>query len=98
MNRREVSHCSGLDRKIALDIFRLSTRLVRATPNGIDRADASFAAHFLSADVSNRKALLLTPLGPRAIRASAARKILEIIQTQWRESTPPDVAPDVLCA
>jgi len=45
MSRREVSHCSGLDREIVLDIFRLSTRLLRATPNGIDRADASFAAH-----------------------------------------------------
>ena len=96
MSRREVSHCSGLDREIVLDIFRLSTRLLRATPNGIDRADASFAAHFLSTDVSNRKALLLTPLGPRAIRASAARKIFEIIQTQWRETTRPEADPAFL--
>jgi glycosyltransferase involved in cell wall biosynthesis len=96
MTESAPRHPPGVDREIVLDIFRLSTRLGRATPNGIDRADASFAAHFLSADVSNRKALLLTPLGPRAIRASAARHIFESIQAQWRETTRPEADPAFL--
>ena len=52
--------------------------------------DASFAAHFLAADARNRKALLLTPLGPRAIRAPAARRILEGVHAQWRETERPE--------
>ena len=79
-----------LDREIVLDIFRLSTRLVRATPNGIDRVDASFATHFLASDAPNRKAFLLTPIGPRAIRLSAARSIVEGVHTRWRESERPE--------
>jgi glycosyltransferase involved in cell wall biosynthesis len=63
---------------------------MRLTPNGIDRVDAGFAAHFLAADVPNRKAFLLTPLGPRAIQVSAARAIFEGVQAQWREEERPE--------
>jgi glycosyltransferase involved in cell wall biosynthesis len=90
MNSGEPSHRAGLDREIVLDICRLATRLMRLTPNGIDRVDASFAAHFLAADVPNRKAFLLTPLGPRAVSLSAARRILEGVQHQWREQGRPE--------
>src|SRR4029077_1323809 len=59
-------------------------------PNGIDRVDASFATHFLASDAPNRKAFLLTPIGPRAIRLSAARSIVEGVHTRWRESERPE--------
>ena len=65
-----------IDREIVLDVCHLSLGFWRETPTGVDRVDASFAAHFLSADVSNRKALLFTPLGPRAVRSADARRIL----------------------
>ncbi len=90
MSEGERGPGARLDREVVLDICRLATRLMRLTPNGIDRVDASFAAHFLAADVPHRKALLLTPLGPRAIRVSAARDIFEGVQTQWRERERPE--------
>src|SRR5262249_7287426 len=62
----------------------------RKTPAGVDRVDASFAAHFLSADIATRKALLFTPLGPRAVRSAAARRIFEGVQDHWREKQCPD--------
>ena len=81
---------SGLRREIVLDIFHLSLGFGRETPAGVDRVDAVFAAHFLSADVPNRKALLLTPRGPRAVRIAAARDIFEGVQTHWRETQRPE--------
>ena len=79
-----------LDREIVLDISHLSLGLWRETPAGVDRVDASFAAHFMSADVPNRKAFLFTPLGPRAIPIADARRIFEGVQSRWREDRPPE--------
>jgi glycosyltransferase involved in cell wall biosynthesis len=76
----------GVDREIVLDICHLSLGFWRETPAGVDRVDASFAAHFLSADVPNRKALLFTPLGPRAARIADARRIFEGVQIHWGET------------
>jgi glycosyltransferase involved in cell wall biosynthesis len=77
------------DREIVLDISRLSTRMSRATPNGIDRVDASFAAHFL-AGARNHKALLFTPVGPRPVRGAAASRILDAVHHRWREAQRPE--------
>ena len=77
---------TGVDREIVLDIFHLSLGFWRETPAGVDRVDASFAAHFLSADDPNRKALLFTPLGPRAIPIADARRIFEGVQIHWGET------------
>ena len=85
-----MHRCSSLDREVVLDISLLSQRLVGHTPSGIDRIDASFAAHFLRPDTPNRKALLATPLGPRAVRTAAARNIFEAVQTRWRETQRPE--------
>jgi glycosyltransferase involved in cell wall biosynthesis len=79
-----------VDREIVLDICHLSLGFRRVTPVGVDRVDASFAAHFLSLDVPNRKALLLTPVGPRAIRGAAAWTIFESVQTHWGETQKPE--------
>ena len=81
---------TGVDREIVLDICHLSLGLWRETPAGVDRVDASFAAHFLSGSAPNRKALLFTPLGPRAIPIAAARRIFEAVKCHWRETQPPE--------
>src|SRR5207249_1311450 len=81
---------TDVDREIVLDIWHLSLGFARETPAGVDRVDASFAAHFLRADVPNRKALLLTPLGPRAVRVAGARRIFEGVQTHWGETERPE--------
>ena len=80
----------SLDREVVLDITLLSRRLARTTPSGIERVNASFAAHFLAVDMPNRKALLSTPVGPRAIRSGVARKIYEAAQRRWRETQSPE--------
>jgi glycosyltransferase involved in cell wall biosynthesis len=86
-----VPRClAELDREIVLDISHLSLGFWRKTPAGVDRVDASFAAHFLSAGASSRKALVFTPLGPRAISNADARRIFEGVQFHWRETRPPE--------
>jgi len=81
---------TGVDREIVLDIFHLSLGFWRETPAGVDRVDASFAAHFLSAGARNRKALLFTPLGPRAVPIADARHIFDGVQSHWRETQRPE--------
>ena len=81
---------AGIDREVVLDICHLSLGFWRQTPAGVDRVDASFAAHFLSAGARNRKALLFTPLGPRAIPIADARRIFEGVQLHWRETQRPE--------
>jgi glycosyltransferase involved in cell wall biosynthesis len=81
---------TGVDREIVFDICHLSLGFWRETPAGVDRVDASFAAHFLSADDPNRKALLFTPLGPRAIPVANARRIFEGVQIHWGETKRSD--------
>ena len=80
----------GVDREIVLDICHLSLGFWRQTPAGVDRVDASFAAHFLSGSAPNRKALLFTPLGPRAIPIADACRIFEAVQRHWRELQRPE--------
>src|SRR6201993_167082 len=82
---------TNVDREIVLDIWHMSLGVSRETPAGVDRVDMSFAAHFLTADLPNRKALLLTPLGPRAVRVAGARRIFEGVQTHWRETEQPEM-------
>src|ERR1700736_1953366 len=81
---------TDVDREIVLDIWHLSLGFARETPAGVDRVDTNFAAHFLNPEVANRKALLLTPLGPRAVRVAAALRILEALQKHWRETERPE--------
>jgi glycosyltransferase involved in cell wall biosynthesis len=81
---------SGFDREIVLDICHLSLGFWRDTPAGVDRVDASFAAHFLSAAAQNRKALLFTPLGPRAVSIADARRLCDGVQYHWRETQGPE--------
>ena len=86
MTEATSSRRPGVDREIVLDICHLSLGFWRETPAGVDRVDATFATHFLAADVPNRKALLFTPLGPRAIPTTDARRIFESVQVYWGET------------
>src|SRR5215475_4010437 len=79
-----------LDREIVLDIYHLSLGFWRKTPAGVDRVDASFAAHFLSVSAANRKGFLCTPLGPRAVPAADGRRVVEGVQCHWRETERPE--------
>src|SRR5438309_1753218 len=78
------------DREIVLDLWHLSLGFARRTPAGVDRVDMGFAAHFLTSDDPNRKALLLTPLGPRGVRVGAAHRLFDGVQTHWRETLCPE--------
>jgi glycosyltransferase involved in cell wall biosynthesis len=86
MTRTAPRRPTDVDREIVFDICHLSLGFWREAPAGVDRVDASFAAHFLSADAPNRKALLFTPLGPRAIPVANARRIFEGVQIHWGET------------
>src|SRR5271166_1921986 len=90
MTETAQPHSMQIDREIVLDVCHLSLGFFRATPVGVDRVDASFAAYFLSLEVPSRKAMLLTPMGPRAIGGAAARAIFEGVQTHWREFQRPE--------
>ena len=75
---------------VAFDITRLATRVLNATPNGIDRIDFSFAGHFLDPARADPSAILMTPLGPRAIKAAAARDVVDGIFLHWGEQEAPE--------
>lgn len=96
MKTCEHQRRDSLDREVVLDISLLWRRLIRTTPGGIERVDASFAAHFLAVDMPNRKALLSTPLGPRAVRTAVARNIFDAVQTRWRETQGPEADSEFL--
>ncbi|MDQ6703024.1 MAG: glycosyltransferase family 4 protein, partial [Pseudomonadota bacterium] len=75
---------------VAFDITRLATRVLNLTPNGIDRIDFAFARHFLDPARQDRLAIMMTPLGPRAIAAAAARDIVDGISIHWGEEDKPE--------
>ncbi|MGH6847686.1 MAG: glycosyltransferase family 1 protein, partial [Methylocella sp.] len=75
---------------VAFDITRLATRVLNLTPNGIDRIDFSFACHFLDSARADGLAIMTTPLGPRAIKAAAARDVVDGIAIHWGEQDKPE--------
>jgi glycosyltransferase involved in cell wall biosynthesis len=78
------------EREIVLDIWHLSLGFARRTPVGVDRVDMGFADHFLSSDVANRKAFLLTPFGPRGVQVGVARRLFKGVQAHWHETQHPE--------
>ncbi|MGH6864549.1 MAG: glycosyltransferase, partial [Methylocella sp.] len=64
-------------------------RVLNLTPNGIDRVDFAFARHFLDPARQARLAIMMTPLGPRAIVAATARGIVDGISIHWGEEDEP---------
>ncbi|MGH6851669.1 MAG: glycosyltransferase family 4 protein [Methylocella sp.] len=75
---------------VVFDVTRLATRVLNLTPNGIDRIDFAFARHFLGPARQDRLAIMMTPLGPRAIAAAAARDVVDGISIHWGEEDKPE--------
>lgn len=67
------------------DLTRLSTRLFNATPNGIDRADMTFARHMFG-ERPDSYGLALTARGLRTLPASSAGRLVGAIREGWGET------------
>ena len=70
---------------VAYDISRLSTRVLKRTPNGIDRVEFALARHFLDAARGCPLGVMMTLLGPRVRAAASARAALDRLSAHWGE-------------
>jgi glycosyltransferase involved in cell wall biosynthesis len=70
---------------IVYDLSRLVTRVLNATPNGIDRIDLLLARHFLIHGDFRALAIGLGFTGPRVLSHKAARAATERAAAAWRE-------------
>jgi len=77
-------------RPIVYDMTRLAIRLVKRTPNGIDRVDSAFARHFISTAQPDNAGLMMTLLGPRLVSQNTARAIIDSVSSHWGEADEPD--------
>lgn len=81
--------------RLFLDITRIATRIIRATPTGIDRTEFAYAREILfnRPDIETTP-VLTTPWFSGAITASLARKVLAQVETTWQApaSVPDDLA------
>jgi hypothetical protein len=76
---------ASLDRPVIYDVTRLATRVLTATPNGIDRIDLALARHFSNRPDDKAFALLWTIAGPRLFPAAVARDVVRDVENHWRE-------------
>jgi hypothetical protein len=75
---------------IAYDITRLVTRVLNATPNGIDRVDHALASHFVDPAAEHRFGMIATAvLSQRLFSAKAARAAIDGIAAHWGEGLDP---------
>jgi glycosyltransferase involved in cell wall biosynthesis len=74
---------------IVYDLSRLVTRVLNATPNGIDRIDLLLARHFLSHPRFKSFALGLGFTAPRLLSKKAAHGAVERAAAAWREDLRP---------
>ena len=70
---------------LVYDLSRLVTRVLHATPNGIDRVDLMLARHFLLHGNFKTLALGLGFTGPRLISDRISRGAAERVAAAWRE-------------
>lgn len=71
---------------VAYDITRLASRLLNATPNGIDRVDLAFARHFLEDAKKNVSGLVyLGKLSHRLVNNAGAIAAIDKIEDHFRE-------------
>ena len=73
-------------RPVCYDVTRLLTRILNATPNGIDRVDFALAQHFLSGSARPSFGSTATGLGARLIEGAGARDAVEAIGAHWGET------------
>jgi glycosyltransferase involved in cell wall biosynthesis len=74
-----------MSRTLVYDLSRLVTRVLHATPNGIDRVDLMLARHFLLHGAFKTQALGLGFTGPRLIPDRISRGAAERVAAAWRE-------------
>ena len=83
-----------MNRPVAYDITRLTTRVWSRTPNGIDRVDLAYARHFLEPRGAQRSAMLyLRALGYRNLTRGGALDVIEGIGAHFGETDDPDNDP-----
>ncbi len=82
-----------MGRPVCYDVTRLLTRILNATPNGIDRIDHALARHFLAGDPAATFGATATGFGSRQMSGTGAREAVEAIASHWGE-TRVDIADD----
>ena len=73
-------------RPVCYDITRLLTRVLNATPNGIDRIDHALAQHFLSGPSNQTFGSTATGIGSRLLKGAAAAEVVDGIARHWGEN------------
>ena len=73
-------------RPVCYDITRLLTRILNATPNGIDRVDHALAQHFLAGAPEQTFGTTATGVGARLLKGSAAAEAVNGIARHWGET------------
>src|ERR1700719_1033624 len=71
---------------VVYDISRLITRVLNATPNGIDRVDWLLARHFLAHTRFETLALRFGFAGPRLLPKPIARDAADRVAAAWKEA------------
>jgi glycosyltransferase involved in cell wall biosynthesis len=83
-----------MNRPVAYDITRLTTRVWNRTPNGIDRVDLAFARHFLEPRGAGQSGMLyLRALGMRMLTQAGAMEVIDGIGAHLGETDDPDRDP-----
>ena len=75
-----------MGRPVCYDVTRLLTRILNATPNGIDRIDHALARHFLAGDPGETLGATATGFGARLMSGPAAAEAVDAIAAHWGES------------
>ncbi len=72
-------------RPILVDTTRLLTRIGHPSPSGIDRVDHAYARTYLTGG-ADRRALAITPFGPRLMPIRSAAELLRDTDRRWTGS------------
>ena len=75
-----------MGRPVCYDVTRLLTRILNATPNGIDRIDHALARHFLAGELASTYGATATGFGARLMSGPAAAEAVEAIAAHWGEA------------
>ncbi|WP_294537462.1 glycosyltransferase [uncultured Rhodoblastus sp.] len=78
---------------LVYDLSRLVTRVLHATPNGIDRVDLLLARHFLLHGEFKTQALGLGFTGPRLMPDRISRGAADRVAAAWREQAVESPGP-----
>lgn len=83
-----------MTKQIIYDLTRLASRIINATPNGIDRVDMTLASHFFELERNDVVGCIYTRVsGFRLLPANASRVLLETIRNHLGENSDPSGEP-----